>query len=57
MKAFLLLIIFLFPGISGVAQKQSRPNILWIICEDMSQDLSCYGNDLVQTPTIDKLAK
>lgn len=33
------------------------PNILWIICEDMSQDLACYGNSLVKTPTIDKMAK
>lgn len=33
------------------------PNILWIICEDMSQDLACYGNPLVKTPTIDKMAR
>lgn len=34
----------------------SKPNILWIVAEDMSQDLGCYGNELVHTPHIDRLA-
>ena len=33
-----------------------KPNILWIIIEDMSPDLGCYGHDLVKTPHIDRLA-
>ena len=33
-----------------------RPNILWIMIEDWSADLSCYGTPLVDTPNIDKLA-
>lgn len=33
-----------------------KPNILWIMIEDWSADLSCYGTPLVQTPNIDKLA-
>jgi arylsulfatase A-like enzyme len=33
-----------------------RPNILWIIAEDMSPDLGCYGNTLVTTPNVDWLA-
>ncbi len=33
-----------------------KPNILWIMIEDWSTDLSCYGAPLVQTPHIDKLA-
>ena len=38
-------------------QKQdSRPNILWILSEDISPELSCYGTPLVQTPNLDKLA-
>jgi len=35
----------------------SRPNILWIIAEDMSPDLGCYGNQVVTTPNIDGLAE
>ena len=34
-----------------------KPNILWIIIEDMSPDLGCYGHDLVKTPHIDRLAE
>lgn len=33
-----------------------QPNILWIMIEDWSVDLSCYGTPLVHTPNIDKLA-
>lgn len=34
----------------------SRPNILWITCEDMSPDLGCYGNAESGTPHLDRLA-
>jgi N-sulfoglucosamine sulfohydrolase len=33
-----------------------RLNILWITCEDMSPRLGCYGDPIVRTPNIDKLA-
>ena len=33
-----------------------RPNVLWLISEDTSPDMGCYGNRSVQTPCIDKLA-
>lgn len=35
---------------------QDKPNILWILSEDISPDLSCYGAAAVQTPNLDKLA-
>ncbi len=47
----------LFASGSLFAQNNARPNIIWIIAEDMSQDLGCYGNNLVKTPNIDKLAE
>jgi uncharacterized sulfatase len=34
-----------------------KPNILWIDVEDLSPDLSSYGNELVHTPNIDRLAE
>jgi len=34
----------------------NRPNILYIIMEDIGPQLSCYGEPLVQTPHVDKLA-
>lgn len=33
-----------------------KPNILWVMIEDWSTDLACYGTPLVHTPNIDKLA-
>jgi len=39
------------------ASHQRRPNILWLISEDTSPDIGCYGNTLVKTPNIDRLAR
>ncbi len=33
------------------------PNIIWILSEDISTDLACYGTPVVQTPVLDQLAK
>lgn len=45
-------------AISGTSMlaAAARPNILWIIGEDFSPDLGCYGNSLVHTPHLDRLA-
>ena len=34
----------------------ARPNILWLIAEDFSQHLGCYGTKEVWTPNLDRLA-
>ncbi|HZX75473.1 MAG TPA: sulfatase [Cyclobacteriaceae bacterium] len=42
---------------SAIAQtKTKQPNIIWIITEDMSLELGCYGDPTVKTPNLDKLA-
>jgi arylsulfatase A-like enzyme len=33
-----------------------RPNIVWIIVDDMSANFSCYGEKTIKTPHVDKLA-
>lgn len=33
-----------------------RPNILWILAEDISPQLGCYGEPLIQTPNLDRMA-
>ena len=33
------------------AASATPPNILWLISEDISPDIGCYGNSLVQTAT------
>jgi N-sulfoglucosamine sulfohydrolase len=38
------------------ASEKERPNILWLIAEDLCPDLGCYGTPLVKTPNIDELA-
>lgn len=38
------------------AASSERPNILWIIAEDMTLDLGCYGCPEVKTPNLDRLA-
>src|SRR5688572_18823646 len=41
-------------GTSGAAAE--RPNVLFISVDDMNNDLGCYGDPLVQSPHIDRLA-
>jgi N-sulfoglucosamine sulfohydrolase len=40
----------------AVETDQDRPNILWILSEDISPDLSCYGTAGVRSPNLDELA-
>ncbi len=37
-------------------RSRDRPNIVWLIGEDISTDLGCYGNPAVQTPNLDRIA-
>ena len=41
----------------GQAQADEKPNILWIVGENFSLDLACYGQKNVHTPNLDRLAK
>ncbi|HOX40552.1 MAG TPA: sulfatase [Candidatus Brocadiia bacterium] len=42
---------------ADAAQSQTRPNIVWIIAEDMSCHFGYQDEPLVKTPHVDKLAK
>lgn len=43
--------------IAGAARAAERPNIVLIIADDQTwHDSGCYGNDVVRTPNIDRLA-
>src|SRR6056297_3535693 len=38
-------------------KKDSKPNIIYIMADDLGYaDLGCYGQEIIQTPNIDKLA-
>lgn len=34
-----------------------RPNVLWIMVDDMSPHFSCYGETAIRTPNVDRLAE
>ena len=50
-------LLLLAVGIAPVViAQESRPNILWLSCEDISPYLSMYGDSSARTPNLDRLA-
>lgn len=48
------LLCYVVPGVWA----EDRPNIIYILSDDLAQgDLGCYGQKLIQTPNIDRMAK
>lgn len=63
MKSKILFLCFVLTsfGTHLVAQKAakptSKPNVLFIAIDDLKPILGCYGNKLIKTPNIDRLAR
>ncbi len=55
MKNILILLSLFLSGYSITAQE--KPNILWISVEDISPNLSFYGDNTTKTPNLDSLAR
>ena len=52
-----LIATFLVLGAAAVEAQQSKPNILFILIDDLGwMDIACQGNPNLHTPNIDKLA-
>jgi arylsulfatase A-like enzyme len=56
-RIILTLLLLLSSGHLLLAQRQDKPNILFIAVDDLKPVLGCYGDKLVKTPNIDRLAK
>ncbi len=55
--AFAALPLFLIPGCAPTQSSERPPNILMIMIDDLGwTDLHIQGNQLLETPVIDKLA-
>jgi arylsulfatase A-like enzyme len=57
MRRPLFQIVLLLLAGCVAAQSLDRPNILWLVSEDNTTLLGCYGDPLARTPTLDKLAR
>jgi len=45
-------------ALSGAASGEQRPNILFILADDLGQrDLGCYGSTFYETPSLDRMAQ
>jgi iduronate 2-sulfatase len=52
-----LLVACVYAGCAHVgAAEMQRPNVLFIVADDLRPDLGCYGNGAVHSPNIDRLA-
>lgn len=50
-------ILFILGTIILFAKAQKKPNIIWLMAEDIGLDIECYGMPAVKTPNLNKLAE
>ncbi len=56
-KALLISLFVLSFSCKSTERQEPRPNIIFIMADDLGYgDLGCYGQKMIQTPRIDRLA-
>lgn len=56
LKRFVVSVVLLCAIATSALSQDKRPNIVWIIPDDMSANFGCYGETAVETPNVDRLA-
>jgi uncharacterized sulfatase len=51
-----LLTALLLAPLATLDAAERKPNVLFIIADDLNRSLPCYGQNLVKTPNVDRLA-
>ena len=51
-----MLIVVFAASFSAASAADSRPNVLFLMSDDLNNMLGCYGDPLTKTPNIDRLA-
>ncbi|MBI3881702.1 MAG: arylsulfatase [Verrucomicrobia bacterium] len=58
MKQFSLLLVLVAAFAVHTARAADKPNIIFILSDDLAQgDVGCYGQKLIQTPNLDRMAR
>ena len=55
-SSFVWLQVAMVVCVNAVESDEQRLNVLWIVADDLSPDLGCFGETNVATPNIDQMA-
>ena len=55
--ALAALLIAPLTALHAAGTPSPKPNVLWFVVDDMSANFSCYGEKLIHTPNVDRIAR
>lgn len=53
---WIVLLLSMVGFATDILRADGRPNVVWILVDDMSPHFSCYGETAIRTPNVDALA-